>query len=162
MLFAEGRTLMADRTVANRVRRYREAQKAEREICRVEVQVPSIAIDDIKALGGRLQKAFKKAAAAETQIRFILKTINAPRPYPIDAKVFVHCLTTDQPDRKWRAHIEAFFDEVSVEAIHDLVLAGVVSFEDLYRAARNWRVTNGRSVGWIKEMADLRLAKLVA
>lgn len=153
---------MADRTVASRVRRYREAQKEEREIRRVEVQVPSVAINDIKALGGRLLKAFKRAAAAETQISFVLKTINAPRPHPIDAKTFVHCLTTDHPDRKWRPHIEAFFDEVSVEAIHDLVLAGVVSFEDLYRAARNWGITNGRSIGWIKEMADLRLAKLAA
>lgn len=153
---------MADRTVASRVRRYREVQKEEREIRRVEVQVPSVAIGDIKALGGRLQKAFKRAATAETQIRGILKTINAPRPHPIDARTFVHCLTTDHPDRKWRPHIEAFFDEVSVEAIHDLVLAGVVSFEDLYRAARNWRATNGGSVAWIKEMADLRLAKSAA
>src|SRR5262249_55716743 len=139
-----------------------EAQKEEREIHRVEVQVPSVAVNDIKALGGRLLKAFRRATAAETEISFVLKTINAPRPHQIDAKTFVHCLTTDHPDREWRPHIEAFFDEVSIEAIHDLVLAGVVTFEDLYRAARNWRVTNGKNVDWIKEMADLRLAKPAA
>src|SRR3546814_1940419 len=47
--------------------------------------------------------------------------------------------------RSWRPHVEAFFDEVSEEAIHDVVLTGVVSFEDLHRAARNWRVTDGRT-----------------
>jgi len=153
---------MADHTVSRRVQKYRAVQRTDRDIRRVEVQVPSVAIGDIKGLSGKLQTAFKKAAAAEKQIRFVLATINAPRPYRIDAKSFVHCLTTDQPEAKWRPHMEAFFDEVSVEAIHDLVLAGVVSFEDLYRAARNWRVTDGRNVGWIKEMADLRLAKLAA
>jgi hypothetical protein len=98
-------------------------------------------------------------AAAEKQISVILKTINAPHPTPIDTEIFVHCLTTDHPDRKWQPHIEAFFDEVPVEAIHDFVLASVVSFEDLYRAARNWRATNGSSFDWIKEMADVRLRK---
>lgn len=153
---------MADHTAAQRVRKYRAVQRTDRSIRRVEVQVPSVAMDDIKELGGKLQAAFKKAAAAEQQIRFILATINAPRPTPIDARTFVHCLTTDHPDAMWRPHIEAFFDEVAVEAIHDLVLAGVVSFEDLYRAARNWRVTHGGNVAWIKEMADLRLATLAA
>src|SRR3546814_18603067 len=56
-------------------------------------------------------------------------------------------------------HVEAFFDEISEEAIHDVVLTGAISFEDLHRAARNWRVTDGRNVDWINEMADLRLAR---
>ena len=55
--------------------------------------------------------------------------------------------------------MEALFDEVSVEAIHDLVLAGLVEFEDLYRAARTWRVMDGRNIPWIKEMADFSLAR---
>lgn len=57
------------------------------------------------------------------------------------------------------SHIEALFDEVSIEAIHDLVLANVVDFEQLYRASRTWRVTHGRNVPWIKEMADLSPAR---
>ena len=67
-----------------------------------------------------------------------LATINAPRPQLIDAKTFVHCLTTSRLEQRWHPHIEAFFDEVSPEAIHDLVLAGIITFEDLYRAARTW------------------------
>lgn len=147
-----------DRTAARRVQRYRVRQKADRGIKRVEVQVPDIAVGDIKNLSGKLQSVFKGVSEANKQIAFVLTTINAPRPYPIDAQDLMHCLTTSQPDGRWRPHIEALFDEVSVEAIHDIVLTGLVSFEDLYRAARNWRVSDARNVTWIKEMADLRLA----
>jgi hypothetical protein len=150
---------MADRTAARRVKKYRENQKEKRGIRRVEVQVPSLVAEDLKGLGRRFQDAFRKAAAAEKQIGSVLATINAPRPYSIRAEELVRCLVTDRPDPKWRPHVEAFFDEVSEEAIHDIVLAGVVSFEELMRAARNWRATDGRNVEWINEMADLRLAR---
>jgi hypothetical protein len=153
---------MADRTATHRVRRYREAQRKVRDIRRVEVQVPSVAAEDVKGLSRKLRASFGKAAAAGGPIRSVLATINAPRPYPISSRELVHCLVTDHPDPRWRPHIEAFFDEVSEEAIHDIVLAGVVSFEDLMRAARNWRVTDGRNVDWINEMADLRLARPAA
>ena len=153
---------MADRTAARRVKRYRTLQKLERGIARVEVQVPSAAAEDVKLVGRRLQDAYRKAGEAERKVASILATINAPRPQPIDAKALVHCLTTSRPERRWRPHIEAFFDEVAAEAIHDLVLAGIVTFEDLYRAARTWRVTNGSNVPWIREMADLRLARAAA
>jgi len=52
--------------------------------------------------------------------------------------------------------------EVSPEAIHDLILAGIITFEDLYRAARTWRATDGSNISWIKEMADLRLGRAAA
>src|SRR3546814_5826687 len=141
---------MADRTAASRVRKYREIQRENRGIRRVEVQVPSLFAEDVKGLGRRLQDALRKATAAEKPIRSVLATINAPRPYPISAGELVHCLVTDRPDPKWRPHVEAFFDEVSEEAIHDVVLTGAISFEDLHRAARNWRVTDGRNVDWIR------------
>jgi hypothetical protein len=153
---------MVDRTAARRVRTYRAVQRADRGINRVEVQVPSEAIGDIKGLSRKLLASYKKASEADRPVKSVLTTINAPRPRPLDAKGLVHCLTTSQPEARWFPHIEAFFDEVSVEAIHDLVLAGIVSFEDLYRAARTWRITDGRNVPWIKEMADLRLARSAA
>ncbi len=149
---------MKDRTAARRVRKYRIRQKADRKIARVEVQVPDIAADDLKILSSKLRNAFKHADAADRQIDFILGTINAPRAHPIDTKNLIHCLTTFEPQARWRPHIEALFDEVSAEAIHDLVLAKVVTFEDLYRAARNWGVSNAGNIAWIREMADLRLA----
>lgn len=153
---------MTDPTAAHRVKRYRAAQKADRGIRRVEVQVPSEAVDNIKRLSRRLVAASRKAGEASRQVEFVLATVNAPRPHPIAANTLVHCLLTSEPEARWLPHIEAFFDEVSPEAIHDIVLAGIVSFEDLYRAARTWRVTNASNIAWIKEMADLRLAEPVA
>jgi hypothetical protein len=153
---------MGDRTAARRVQNYRIRQKADRGIKRVEVQVPAFAAEDIKGLSKKFLAAFGKAVQADRQVKSVLTTINVPRPAPIDVNDFVHCLLTREPDARWRPHMEALFDEVSPEAIHDLVLAGIVSFEDLYRAARTWGVTDGRNVGWVHEMADLRLAKLVA
>ncbi|MGE0006092.1 MAG: hypothetical protein AB7S92_10890 [Parvibaculaceae bacterium] len=148
-----------DHTAARRVRSYRIRQKADRRIARIEIQVPDIATGDVRALGRKLRGTFKRAMAADRQIRLILGTINAPRRHPIDARSLVHCLTTFEPEARWRPHMEALFDEVSPEAVHDLVLAKVVTFEDLYRAARNWEVRNGANVAWIREMADLRLAR---
>jgi len=153
---------MADRTVARRVKRYRALQKSERGIARVEVQVPIEATDDVRLVGRKLQDAYRRAAIAQRKVQAVLATINAPRPHPVDANDLVHCLTTSRPEPRWRPHLEAFFDEVAPEAIHDLVLAGIVTFEDLYRAARTWRLTNGGNVPWIREMADLRLARAAA
>lgn len=153
---------MADRTAARRVKRYRARQKLEREIARVEVQVPAAAAEDIKLSGRRIGDAHRRAREAERKVAFVLATINAPRRHRIDPKTFVHSLLTLRPERRWRPHIEAFFDEVSAEAIHDLVLAGIFSFEELYRAARTWRSTDGTNLAWIKEMADLRLARAAA
>lgn len=153
---------MTDRTAAERVRRYRQRQHKQREIDRVEVQVPSAVSEDIKALGHKAREAFKNAQQALQQIDFVLGTINAPRPKAIDVGTFLHCLIAIEPQKQWRAHIEALFDEVSEEAVHDLVLAKIVSFEDLYRASRTWNVGDGRIIGWVREMADLRLASAAA
>ena len=153
---------MKDRTAAERVRRYRQRQHKQREIDRIEVQVPSAASADIKALGHKAREAFKNAYQALERVDFVLGTINAPRPRAIDVGTFLHCLIATEPQSPWRPHIEALFDEVSEEAVHDLVLAKIVSFEDLYRASRTWNVGHGRIAAWIREMADLRLASAAA
>jgi hypothetical protein len=145
-----------------RVRRYRQRQKKQRDIERVEVQVPAAASDDVKAWGHKARHAFKRAGLASDRVDFVLGTINAPRSKAIDAQTFVHCLIAVEPEKQWQTHIEALFDEVSKEAVHDLVLAEIVSFEDLYRAMRTWRVVHGRSSEWVKEMADLRLERPAA
>jgi hypothetical protein len=153
---------MKDRTASERVRRYRQRQHEQREIGRVEVQVPSAVSKDIKALGHKAREAFKNASQALERVDFVLGTINAPRPKAIDVSTFLHCLLAIEPQTQWQPHIEALFDEVSEEAVHDLVLAKIVSFEDLYRASRTWNVGHGRITGWVKEMADFRLASAAA
>ncbi|MGQ9369248.1 hypothetical protein [Azospirillum sp. ST 5-10] len=102
------------------------------------------------------------ADAGRRHLEFVLATVNAPRPRPMDADTFLRCLFADAPDARWRPHMEAFFDEVSEEAIHDLVLAGLVGFDDLRRAVRIWQVSDGRTVPWIEEMAGLPLARPAA
>jgi hypothetical protein len=153
---------VTDRTATERVRRYRQRQKKQRDIERVEVQVPAAASDDLKAWGHKTRGAFKRADLASDRVDFVLGTINAPRAKAIDGQTLVHCLLAAEPEKQWQPHIEALFDEVSKEAIHDLVLAGIVSFEDLYRAMRTWRADRGRSAEWVKEMADLRLERPAA
>ncbi|MBK1836354.1 hypothetical protein JHL17_02925 [Azospirillum sp. YIM B02556] len=97
---------------------------------------------------------------ARRAIALVLGTINAPRPAVMDEATLLDCLDADRPDPSWRPHIEALFDEVSIEALHDLVLAGVVDFDQLDRAADIWGVTDGRNHPWIEEMAALTLACL--
>jgi hypothetical protein len=95
---------------------------------------------------------------ARRAIDFVLGTINAPRPVAMDEATLLDCLGADHPDPRWHPHIEALFDEVSIEALHDLVLAGVVDFDQLDRAVRIWGITDGRNHPWIEEMAALTLA----
>lgn len=151
----------ADRTAGLRVRRYRAAQKAEREIVRADLQIPARSVGDLKATARALRERYRKAAQAKPVVDLVLATVNAPRPQDMDARTLVHCLSTPLPEPQWFPHVEALFDEVSAEALHDLVLAGVVDFEDLYRASRTWRITDGRNLAWIKEMADLGLERPV-
>jgi hypothetical protein len=152
---------MADRTAVRRVRQYRAVQKNERGIVRADLQVPVPALADLKAIAKAMRDRYASIAQARREIDFVLGTMNAPRPRHLDAKGLVHCLTTPSPDSAWFPHMEALFDEVSVEAIHDLVLTGLFEFEDLYRAARTWRIMDGRNLPWIKEMADFSLARPV-
>lgn len=150
---------MVDPTASRRVRRYRAVQKNPRDIVRADLQVPKLELADLKAAAKEARDRHARACLAKRELDFVLATINAPRPCHLDAQGLVHCLHTPNPDPAWLPHVEALFDEVSVEGIHDLVLAGVIDFEQLYRASRTWRVTHGRNVPWIKEMADLSLAR---
>jgi hypothetical protein len=126
---------------------------------RLVLQVPAPAAADLRLVSQKLWHTYRRAAAFPERISAVLATINAPLPIPIDACTLVHCLTTLQPEEKWRPHIESLFEEVPIEAIHDLVLAGIVTFEDLYLAARRWSIKDGETLQWVKEMADFRLAR---
>ena len=147
-----------DRTAATRVKRYRSAQRGARNIARVEVQVPEGFRTEFKSIASGLRDRYAHLDCARRNLDFALQTINAPRPLHIDNETLLRCLLSRGCDEEWQSHIEAFFNELSEETIHDIVLTGVIDFEELYLAARAWRVADGRRVPWIKEMADFALA----
>ena len=92
-------------------------------------------------------------------IDFILGTINAPRPEPIDSAALRKCIKHSRVPARWAPHLTALFEEVSVDALHDAVICGFTNFEDLYRTSRSIPVLKGKQVEWVKEMADLDLAR---
>lgn len=83
-----------------------------------------------------------------------LTTVNAPLPAHIDADTLLDCLNLSTTDRRWRPHVRAFFDEVRVDVMMDLVLEGSTRFETLAKAIQFWEVDEAyESVGWVREMS---------
>lgn len=154
-----------DRTASARMARYRDKLARERDIRRLELQVPSEIGEEVKRFARRLRTSVERVrqdARTRDLLGLALGTINAPRPRQIDAKTLFDCIRGTNVDRIWRPHVEAFLAELSADLIYDLVLAGVFTFEELDRARRIWRIQDARNIGWIAEMADLELAGLAA
>jgi hypothetical protein len=89
-------------------------------------------------------------------IDLVLGTINAPRSEAIDADTLLLCLKCGGPDARWYPHIEALFDECSEEAVHNLVLRNLITFEELRLAGLAWDIAHGRIYGWVEEMAYMK------
>jgi hypothetical protein len=149
---------MADVDASRPVERHRGARR-ERAFRRFELQVPHWLSAPFREKAALWRRRHARLGAARRDLDLVLGTINAPRPRPIDAETLLACLLSDRPIPEWRPHLEALFDEVSEGAIRDLVLAGVIGFEDLYRATRTWGLGHARNAAWIREMADLSMAR---
>jgi hypothetical protein len=90
-----------------------------------------------------------------------LTTVNAPLPLPIDAETLLSCLRLENRDRVWRPHVRAFFREVGLNIIVDLVLEGAVDFDRLAQALRFWDADeDGENARWIREMAAVPMAEV--
>lgn len=139
-----------DRTIAARMRRYRNRKRQAGFVRRDVVLSPAERHDfDVK-------KRLRELVDGRAALQRALVTINAPRPEPIDAGSFLRALI--EPGDKWRPHIEAFFTEVSPESIHDIVLAEIIDFPLLAASQKLWKLEHGPNAGWIEEMARERLA----
>lgn len=147
--------MTSDPTIRTRMRRYR-ARQAEQGRRRVELRLRDDAVPAVRAFAERHER---ELAAAEDVCRLPLKTMNAPRPQAMDVATLVACLRAEAVDPQWLPHMQALFDEVDMGAVHDMVLAGATTFETLYHALRVWRCEDARLAPWIKEMADLTLAR---
>ena len=86
-----------------------------------------------------------------------LRQINASCPKDISRETLIACVKGKECPKQWRAHMVSFLEELPVELIHDMVLSGVFTFQELNDAFNKWECTDGPTTLWIKEMADLVL-----
>lgn len=88
--------------------------------------------------------------------------INTSLPKEIDEETFVSCLTGSCIDKQWKGHILSFFLETPIHLMHEIVLSGVITFEELMNANKSWKAeeyTDDEITRWIQEMAYLSLGK---
>ncbi|MCK5192694.1 MAG: hypothetical protein KAQ71_02720 [Desulfobulbaceae bacterium] len=53
--------------------------------------------------------------------------------------------------------VNSFLEKLHVSLIHDIVLSGVITFEELSDAIDIWECLYGPTTSWIKEMATLKM-----
>lgn len=146
-----------DGTAHLRMRRLRTNQEAL-GLKRVEVKVPTVAADAVRQHADALSARLAKAAASRS-LSAALTTVNVPLPRQVLAGELVVAVLSPEPKREWRVWVASFLEDNPIELLHGIVLEGVFTFEELYRAARTWRLADVHSYPWIKEMADLGLAR---
>ncbi|MCA1367184.1 hypothetical protein I6F15_07205 [Bradyrhizobium sp. BRP14] len=88
-----------------------------------------------------------------------MTTVNAPLPIRVDADTLLDCLNLSATDCRWRPHVRAFFREVGVEVIMDMIVEGSTTFDGLSKAISFWNVEEDyENARWIREMAAARVA----
>ena len=90
-------------------------------------------------------------------LKIALGQINAPCPEKIEAATLIRCIKGEEFNKKWSPHLISFLEELHISLIHDMVLAGIFTFEDLSNAIDAWGCLDGPTTGWIKEMAILKM-----
>jgi len=89
------------------------------------------------------------------KLKMALAQINAACAEDISGETLIACVKGDIDAPKWRAHVVSFLEESPVELIHDLVLSGVFTFQELSDAIVAWGCGDGETTRWIDEMATL-------
>lgn len=90
-------------------------------------------------------------------LKIALAQINASCPKKIDSITLIDCIRGKNQDKTWAAHVLTFLEELPVEIIHDIVLSGTLTFEELDKAIEIWECVDGETIFWIREMAALSL-----
>ena len=90
-------------------------------------------------------------------IEIAIRQINAACPEKINADLLIRCLRTGKCEEKWKPHIWAFLEELPIPLIHDIVLSGALTFEELAEAIEIWECSDVPTTEWIREMAALRM-----
>ncbi len=64
-------------------------------------------------------------------LKIAIGQINAPCPEKIDAETLLACLKGAERDKRWAPHVYSFLEELHVSLLHDVVLSGILSFNEL-------------------------------
>ena len=95
-------------------------------------------------------------------LKAALSHINVSVPVKIDEDTFVACIKGFCTNEKWKGHIWSFFLETPVGLIHEIVLSGIVTFEELMEAQKEWKAeeyADENTSDWIREMAYLSMGR---
>lgn len=88
-----------------------------------------------------------------------LTTVNAPLPVEIDAATLLACLSLSNADPRWKPHVRAFFREVAVEVMMDMLVEGTATVDNLAKALTHWGVDEDfENARWIRDMASVKMA----
>jgi hypothetical protein len=95
--------------------------------------------------------------AASVAASIAARKLSAGRPVPIDAADLVSALAGGHPKRHHRPHLIGFFEELPIEAVHEVVLEAHLDFAQLRSLAQELGA-EGETVDWLAEMAGDRVA----
>ncbi len=90
-------------------------------------------------------------------LKIAIGQINAPCPEKIDAGTLIARVKGSQRVERWAPHVYSFLEELHVSLIHDIVLSGIFSFNELSNALDVWECLDGTTTSWIREMAALEM-----
>ncbi len=97
-----------------------------------------------------------------TPVNTAIVHINVSLSRKIDESTFIDCITGECTDEKWNGHVLGFFLETPVWLIHDIVISGAFTFEELMNAQSKRKTkdyADDHTTRWIQEMAYLSMGK---
>ncbi len=78
--------------------------------------------------------------------------LSAGRRFPVSAEELVSALSRGEPREEFRAHLCGFFEELPIEAVHDVVLDENLDYTHLVSLAKALGA-EGETLDWLAEMA---------
>ena len=88
--------------------------------------------------------------------------INVSISNPIDRQTLIDCIKGENNDPEWKYHVLTFFLETHIGVVHDIVLDGIFTFEELYMTYQRWDDVGyawGETADWIMEMYYLEAGR---
>ena len=98
-----------------------------------------------------------KESAGRVAASLCARKLSAGRRLPIGAGALVLALRSGEPRDRHRAHLYGFFEELPIEAVHDVILDEGLDYAQLVTLA-NALGAEGDTIDWLAEMAGDRVA----